>query len=186
MDRIRQGVVGFRSWTLRPSDDELGIPRVWLGALSGRVTEGRGTWWPGTNESYCSLLDPAQSNAHPTPDYDCNCGFHAWYDVETLNRTAIGRMLTRQGHAAQGMCLGTGRVALQRRQWRAQRARVVALFLPDAAMTSARGARSAAEYNLLLEAASEWYDVPLIPRSEAMLWAQLVGANGKRLYDESP
>ncbi len=119
-------VLGFRGWHVAPS----GL------LLSSGVTDG---WLPGENRAACGR------GLHPAPQKGCGCGLYSHYSLEDLSRS-----VNWQGNdgVLVGAVGGWGRVILHPDGWRAEYARVLALFRQGPAAA--------------LERAAEVYSVPIV------------------------
>ena len=121
-----QPVLGYRSWSV----------------AAGRLrSNGLGDyeWKPGVNEASCRGVDLAAPwrgsifaapaiDGHRAPKRECGCGFYALSDVPYTMGTHTG------GPAIVGAIAAWGRIEVHRDGFRAEKAQVVVLGIPDAAV----------------------------------------------------
>jgi hypothetical protein len=119
-------VLGFRGWKVAPS----GL------LMSAGVSDG---WLPGENYAACSR------GLHPAPQKGCGCGLYAHYSLEDLSNSVNWG---DESGTIVGAVSGWGRVILHPDGWRAQYARVLALFRQGPAAA--------------LERAEQVYNVPVV------------------------
>lgn len=109
--------------------------RVWLASDESLVSAGFGDmeWQPGTNEASCDGYDRSADlflsrkprlgvDPHPAPDPGCGCGFYAYHDVPP-----------HDGRTIAGAVAAWGRIQVHHRGFRAEKAQIIALAIPDAA-----------------------------------------------------
>jgi hypothetical protein len=134
-------IIGYRAWNVGRD-------------ASLRSITGRDVWRPEPMRAFCTAT-PFQK---PTcgrlaPQRDCDCGLHAYHDVETCLRRG----------PVHGIVAGWGRVIVHCNCWRAQWAQVVALI-------------NTGWDPALVRRIARRYHVPVVPRREAEAFAAEFGA----------
>lgn len=156
-DKLQGEVIGFRQWTVDPD-------------LRLASASGRGVWLPGENVARCEspnhgpgLYGEGCTPCDHAPGADCHCGFYAlhdpsfWYGDGGHMGGGIAFALTLRSRPlyVAGLVAAWGRLRVHHSGFRAERAKVVALAIPD-------GKRDAA----IARAAAAEYGVPTVPQAE--------------------
>jgi hypothetical protein len=149
---------GFRWWQV--------TPRGWLRS----PWHWRGRWDLGDNVAMCVRADrwsqpPFFPHPESTPNIDCACGFYALHDIPTSSlkefrhtwEMAATTSGTRHGLVF-GVAGGHGHMLIGTRGWRAEVARVLALYLGPEGRSTRR-----------LNVASRRYDVPIYGNLDALV-----------------
>ncbi len=114
---LAAAVLGFRGWRVAPS----GL------LMSASADDG---WVPGDNLATCPR------GMHPAPKAGCGCGLYAHYELETVPQSV--NFGGNNGGIMVGAVAGWGRVILHPDGWRAEYAKVIALFRQGPADALAR------------------------------------------------
>ena len=125
-----QPIIGFRGWNIA---DGLKLTSAGVGMY---------VWKPGVNEASCvgydltgptaltvfasSMVDVSANSPepHPAPQRNCGCGLYAYRDVPATEH---------RGPSLIGAVVAWGKVEMHRSGWRAEKAMIVALGIPNEA-----------------------------------------------------
>lgn len=137
MADLIQAVIGYRRWAVRGET----LVSAGLGEMD---------WQPGPNEASCEGINRSlrmlalteedePKDPHPAPDANCGCGLYALRQVPEDHSATIT-----------GAIAAWGRIQVHHSGFRAERAQIIALAIPDAAanepMLRERVERLAARY----------------------------------------
>jgi hypothetical protein len=144
---------GFRWWRV--------TPRGWLRS----PWHSNGRWEAGANPARCVRSDSAH-RGHPngSPDVACACGFYALHALPTDPPEKLHNVwgLTATSSGDHGLVFGVagghGHVLVGTTGWRAEHARILALYLGPQRRSARR-----------LNAASRRYNVPLYKNLDALI-----------------
>jgi hypothetical protein len=149
---------GFRWWRV--------TPRGWLRS----PWHGNTRWEVGANVARCVQASrcyqrPSISHPEGSPNIDCACGFYALHDIPTNpsakfhNAWELSATTSGANHGLVfGVAGGHGHILVGTTGWRAEHARVLALYLGPEGRRTRR-----------LSAASERYNVPVYGNLEAFV-----------------
>ncbi|MDQ3630230.1 MAG: hypothetical protein M3417_02920 [Actinomycetota bacterium] len=146
-------VVGYRVWRVDADG------RLWPRAVGALARLRAQPWRPGDNLAECLLVHVGKA-PHDAPRNDCDCGFYGWHEVVSIPRRLPDDLVA-------GAISGWGDLEVHEDGFRAERARVLALGMPEKPGGIApAGAR----------AATVRYGVPLVPIAELAAAAAPFGA----------